>query len=340
MAHNPIISIIIPAYNSGKFIESTLASVSNQTFTDFEIIVIDDGSTDNTAEIVKHAQTEDLRIKYHYKTNGGVSSARNMGIAHAQGQFISFLDSDDILKPTFLEKMHAQITTGKYYLVWCGHEDKLAEVTLCQKPTQFGIEDILLFIINESWLSTDSWMIKKEWLIETGILFPPNISHGEDFEFFCKLIVTAGKESITCVPEYLVDYRHHSDSLSEKNSTWYSSAFISQGLEASMSVYNFLCQQEKPNKEYIVGMGQKAKKLHLFWLWGTLILGKKEDFKILYSLYRQDASIRTIQLYPASMKFRIWEFFITTPVVREMGRYVFRPYKFIQRQIKTARLRK
>jgi glycosyltransferase involved in cell wall biosynthesis len=103
----PFFSVIIPLFNKEKFIEATLKSVLNQSFIDFEILIIDDGSTDNSAPIIKGF--DDARIRYFYKENSGVSSARNDGIEKAQSNYISFIDADDYWYPDFLEEMFKTI---------------------------------------------------------------------------------------------------------------------------------------------------------------------------------------------------------------------------------------
>lgn len=103
----PFFSVIIPLFNKEKFIEATLKSVLNQTFIDFEILIINDGSTDNSAPIIE--EFDDPRIRYYYKENAGVSSARNDGIEKAQSDYISFIDADDYWYPDFLEEMFKKI---------------------------------------------------------------------------------------------------------------------------------------------------------------------------------------------------------------------------------------
>jgi len=94
---SPRYSIIIPLYNKERQIARTLDSVLAQTVSDYEVIVVDDGSRDNGSEIVKDYSTKDSRVRYIYKENGGVSSARNRGIQEAKGEWILFLDGDDCL---------------------------------------------------------------------------------------------------------------------------------------------------------------------------------------------------------------------------------------------------
>lgn len=89
------VSVIIPLYNKERAILNTIKSVVNQSFSDIEIVIVDDGSTDNSAAIVKEYAAQDSRIKYFVKTNGGVSSARNFGLSKAVGDWVIFLDADD-----------------------------------------------------------------------------------------------------------------------------------------------------------------------------------------------------------------------------------------------------
>lgn len=102
---NELVSFIVPCYNVEEYVEECIRSLMNQTYSNIEIIAIDDGSTDNTSQIVKKLQEEDSRIIYQYKENGGLSSARNAGLDIANGKYISFVDSDDYLELNFVEKM-------------------------------------------------------------------------------------------------------------------------------------------------------------------------------------------------------------------------------------------
>jgi len=108
----PKVSIIIPTYNRTDLLPRAIQSVINQTYKDWELLIIDDGSTDNTKEIVEEFVKKDPRIRYFYKENGGQGSARNLGIKNAKGEYIAFLDSDDEWLPEKLDKqIHALSTT-------------------------------------------------------------------------------------------------------------------------------------------------------------------------------------------------------------------------------------
>ena len=101
-----MISIVIPLYNKERAIINTLQSVLAQTYTDCEIIIVDDGSTDNSLNVVhkRISELENERIRVIHKKNGGVSSARNRGIKEAKGEYVALLDGDDLWEPTFLEE--------------------------------------------------------------------------------------------------------------------------------------------------------------------------------------------------------------------------------------------
>ncbi|NJM48283.1 MAG: glycosyltransferase family 2 protein [Alkalinema sp. RU_4_3] len=101
----PLITVVIPLYNGAEFIERTLRSVMAQTYGNLEILVVDDGSTDDSAQLVKALAGQDDRIRLIPKPNGGVASARNLGIQRARGEWIGFVDADDIWDPTFIQKV-------------------------------------------------------------------------------------------------------------------------------------------------------------------------------------------------------------------------------------------
>ncbi|MDD2650679.1 MAG: glycosyltransferase family 2 protein [Candidatus Cloacimonadales bacterium] len=107
-----LISVIIPAYNAEKLLADSLNSVVNQTYKNFEVIIVNDGSVDKTADICDSFASKDTRIKYTYQDNAGVSMARNKGMEMSSGKYICFLDADDYYSPTYLEKMYLAINKG------------------------------------------------------------------------------------------------------------------------------------------------------------------------------------------------------------------------------------
>ncbi|MFV8372621.1 glycosyltransferase family 2 protein [Flavobacterium sp. LB2P74] len=111
--NNSLVSIIVPCYNQAQYLGEALQSVLNQTYVNWECIIVNDGSTDNTAEVAEQWCGKDLRFNYFFKENGGLSSARNLGLENAKGDYIQFLDSDDYLIKTKLELSLQQLNSVK-----------------------------------------------------------------------------------------------------------------------------------------------------------------------------------------------------------------------------------
>lgn len=115
----PLISVIIPVYNAEKYLSMTLQSVQQQTFKDFEVICIDDGSTDGSMQILEHFAATDERFKIHHQSNAGGSVSRNKGLALATGKYIAFLDNDDIYHPQYLEILYHNIEVHEADISCC-----------------------------------------------------------------------------------------------------------------------------------------------------------------------------------------------------------------------------
>ena len=116
-----LVSIITPCYNGAKYVAETIESVINQTYKKWEMIIVDDGSKDKSAEIIKTYVNKDSRIKYIYQNNAGSAAARNNGIRRAQGQYIALLDADDVWHKDFLEKQIAFIKKNNAVCVYCSY---------------------------------------------------------------------------------------------------------------------------------------------------------------------------------------------------------------------------
>lgn len=169
------VSIIIPIYNVEPFLNKCLQSVANQTYGDFEAILVDDGSTDGCQEICNEWCERDHRFIYYYKENGGLGSARNYGIKKADGEWITFLDSDDWLESVYLEKMTSKIADD-VDVVYCDavirmekDVSKIANIRSIFNFINAGIEDRIALGINASvWAA----MYKRSLWEKIGIDFP------------------------------------------------------------------------------------------------------------------------------------------------------------------------
>lgn len=184
----PAISIIIPAYNAEKYIEKCIHSIIGQSYSDFEAIIVDDGSTDHTVKIISMWSSRDARIRLVKNSRKGVSSARNCGIAEARARFITFLDSDDCLSPVCLETMllmqrkHdcqcvvVSITTNQHEL--CGDIGCINKIIEGEKRFRLLVDNrnnIGGFVFNKLYLTE---VIKRY-----HIMFDESIAAGEDLLF-------------------------------------------------------------------------------------------------------------------------------------------------------------
>lgn len=188
----PVISVIIPAYNAERYLEKSLESVLNQTYKDFEIIIVNDGSTDATDRIARNfvAEYPDV-IQYFQQSNRGVGAARNTGIAHAKGQYLAFLDADDRWLP---QKLQVQIDFMKrnpeygfsYSDVFAMDDDNhCGKRMMMLKHPRSGY--IFYDLLKENFVSLPTSLIKKECLQVTGAFCEEReIMSAEDHHFWLK----------------------------------------------------------------------------------------------------------------------------------------------------------
>jgi len=211
-----LISIIIPTYNRGGLIINTINSVLNQTYLNWELIIVDDGSTDNTKEII--ASVNDSRIKYIYRENKGPSAARNTGIKNANGEYIAFLDSDDEWLPEkierqikFLDKNPNIGIIGGWSTSVFENNKKLSQSCIEIKNNKTYIKALLLFPfykINElPW--TSSIIVKKECFDKVGYFDEKMISK-EDWDMWLRIAIFY---DFYCLDKILILRKIHNQSL-------------------------------------------------------------------------------------------------------------------------------
>lgn len=170
----PIVSIIIPVYNTEPYLEDAIGSIMSQTLNNIEIICIDDGSTDQSLETLNFLSQSDSRIKVLHKENGGQSSARNLGLEVAQGKYIYFFDSDDFLKPTSLDQLVNTAESDRVDIVFFDGETIYDTPQLAQEYPQFAG----LYTRHSSYLSPSSGETmfiemnkKNEYLVQPCLMF-------------------------------------------------------------------------------------------------------------------------------------------------------------------------
>lgn len=210
------ISIIIPVYRVEKYLSKCLESVLAQTFSDFEVLLIDDGSPDRSGLIGEKYATQDSRIKVFHKENGGVSSARNYGIGIAEGTYVAFCDSDDWVEPDWLETLYRQMCDYPVDLSVCGlkKENEAGKILFTVDEQCVYIknrEEALLTLFNgDGFYRYQGWVVnklyKREILVRNGIEFNEEICYSEDrlFNFFYLLHCTSAIYSTEPKYHYLI----------------------------------------------------------------------------------------------------------------------------------------
>lgn len=257
----PIISVIVPVYKVEKVVHYCIYSILKQTFTDFELILVDDGSPDNSGKICDEYALKDDRIEVVHKLNGGVSSARNTGINIAKGEYIVFIDSDDYVDKDYLQGL---ISTKKLYSytdnIWCGfrtvksysdNENYIKQVMFddVEKISFSNAKSIMT--LHDKWLDAGPYckLYSRKTIIDNNLFFDEDLSLGEDLIFnFRYLDCTNGDIAILNKDSY--SYFINENSLASK---YYPDLFeIYQRINATMKYYveKWNCDSEQISKLY------------------------------------------------------------------------------------------
>lgn len=270
--HTPAISVIVPVYKAEKYIHRCLDSIINQTFRDFELILIDDGSPDKSGEICDEYAAKDERVKVIHKENEGVSVARNCGIDKAQGKYISFVDADDEVAPTYMDTLNKYIQQSDivfFSSIWF-HEDKSKLIILmddfCSNEYSLIEEEILLLMKNncDHNLFGFTWnkIFKADIIKEHNIKFIENLSVSEDEIFtldYCRFI-----KSMMVISTPLYNYYRKKDGLTHRKkevSEWLSLADNLRDLSESYSNSNLKRYLSERFVEYLL---IAINDIHLF----------------------------------------------------------------------------
>lgn len=213
----PFFSVIIPLYNKENFIEATLKSVLNQSFNDFEVIIINDGSTDESEQ--KVLRFDDSRIKYFYTQNKGVSAARNYGISIAKADFIAFIDADDYWYPNFLEEIFQNINRFPNQKIFSAAfeietpKKNIPALYSIEKTNDYQIVNYFDASFKESVIWTSSAVFHKTVFEEIGN-FDVTIKSGQDTDLWIRIGLV---HSILFSWKILARYVYVKNSLSKSN---------------------------------------------------------------------------------------------------------------------------
>jgi glycosyltransferase involved in cell wall biosynthesis len=240
------ISVVIPAYNSAEFIADAVHSILKQTRPITEIIIVDDGSTDNTQQIVEALPGP---ITYVKQPNQGPSAARNTGIKAANSEWIAFLDADDQWTSDKIDKQLKLLRKIPELVLIAGDMaeidksgqlitesvlDKHHLLNKFQAIQDRAIPNALAELVTKNFIPTGTVLVNKSALIEAG-LFNQAIRFGEDLELWAKI---AAKHPITCIPEVLMLRRQHGN-----NATQLTAALLSDLVKVMTSIRNYAAKE-------------------------------------------------------------------------------------------------
>lgn len=214
---NPAISVIVPVYNEERFLRNCLNSIAGQTMRDFEVIIVNDGSTDSSLSIIEEFKRENSNFLIINQKNSGVACARNHALKYARGKYIAFVDSDDYIEPEFLEKLYTVAKSSGSDIVCCGYYTYLPEKKkkikkpFCFKTGVYSNKKMLKSLIKD--VRTHFYMWNKLWkhdlFKKNNIIFPDMCF--EDMPVSISLFYFANKVAV--IKEEYYNYTRHEDSI-------------------------------------------------------------------------------------------------------------------------------
>ncbi len=298
---NDLLSIIIPVYNNAKYISKTLKTIQAQTYKNIELILVNDGSTDNSLEICQNAASSDKRIIIIDKKNGGVSSARNRGIEAAKGKYIAFVDGDDCIDSDMYRVMIDTLETESADLVNCCVIKEEHYKPIPYKKKNFYSSKEPWNCLSKKGHFVDSSLNKvytKAIIGETR--FDENISYSEDKLFVTEIFFKAKK--IAFLDNIFYHYIQHKDSLSWQDNydVWYGN------FQVCRKIYSRVKEMESANGEIINSAFRGYVKSIIALLRYDIKYRDKEQYNTVLVSHRKDIEL-FLQETPLSIA-KKWEY--------------------------------
>ena len=277
LVKTPKVSVLMCAYNSEKYVAEAIESILNQTFKDFEFIIINDGSTDKTAEIVAEYAKRDKRIKFiNNKQNAGLIAALNQGLEFCHGEYIARMDSDDISLPTRFEKQVAYMDAHPECGV-CGAGIKKfgTNITKEQVFNYQPIMRLLDFVIHGNKVAHPSTMIRKSVLDEHDIKYNPAYKYAEDFAFWVEV---SKYTEIHNLQQVLLKYRWHDSNVSVTHKQ--------TQMECAERIRKSILLELLSNDADVEKLLRLTHEVHeRFWLFGILPIIRRKQYSMIKTKY-------------------------------------------------------
>jgi glycosyltransferase involved in cell wall biosynthesis len=307
---NTTISIIVPVYNAENYLHDCLNSIRSQTFTDFEVLLIDDGSDDHSLSILQEFQTADSRFQVHHQENRGVSSARNLGLQNAIGEFVCFVDADDKIAPTYLEDLYLAMgdqvdsSMGGFRRIDLLSNEEWEVVP--QRKIETLEENLLGFYAanHKDWQRYMVNRLFRRSIIQTNNLrFKEDIYYKEDGLFLVQYLC-ASNGMVGCVDKVL--YYYYRNATGAMSKTWHafdekiitnlvahrlmideirrkdvSEVVLSKAIGQAKAACNWILQMLWNSKVYNISYIVRIERIMIsilgfrdYFLWRTIQLGK------------------------------------------------------------------
>lgn len=302
-----MISVIVPVYNVEPYVSRCLESIKNQSFTDLEIILVDDGSTDNSGKICDEYAAEDKRIKVFHTLNRGLSAARNYGIKYASGDYLSFIDSDDWIDNDFYEVMMNLLIDANADICVCGFECFSENSTRLWQPESkvYDSDSALIELLSER-INNNAWnKLYRRCLIqelsENNKLFPEGKNY-EDISVMHRIIRVANNVALISRPLY--HYNIRQDSITKT----YSVNNLLDYCDAYFSRVDFFQNNDSVffNAHFDLVTRTAVQGISRLWRWWFSCCKEDKKSHLKDIEYYKDFTASTVPLFG----FKTWPFYL------------------------------
>ena len=217
--NNPLVSIVVPVYNAENYLDRCLNSIINQTYQNIEVILVDDGSVDNSGTICEDYATKDRRFRVVHKSNEGVSSARQTGLDLALGEYVIHADPDDWVEPNWIEELVKYAIKKKADITMCGYYQEFQSASSIENnaPTSLAKDDVLYDLLSgRIWGALWNKLIRKDCYHSFNVSFIRNMNLWEDLYMVTELVYNGATVSYLPLPLYHYDMFTNDSSIVRK----------------------------------------------------------------------------------------------------------------------------
>lgn len=257
----PQISVVIPVYKVERYLCACIDSLLMQTFTNIEIILVDDGSPDSSGLICDDYAKKDVRVRVFHKENKGVSSARNIGLDKALGEWVTFVDSDDFISATFLENLYAPIASGlhvDFIQAGCTNyiDDKQSSI---EQEYNYYYDSNPIYVFNNFRGLTSSKLFRLDIIRACHLYFDEQMRTAEDMAFTLDYLLHIN--SYCFIPEVGYYYRRHKKSLTQITTSYHYSTMMVEFKHISCAIDNYIKKYQLPKEAQLFRKSQIAERL-------------------------------------------------------------------------------